>query len=360
MNSKIFNVKSLKAAGGDSFLIRFGNENKISNILIDGGDRYKYVSKMLNSEIKRLRDAQETIDLLVLTHIDSDHIGGLINMFILGNFKPYDDGKPFIREIWFNSGTLLNFAKNSEIKLRDLSIPIPKSVKQDITFEGLINGSEVDWNGKWDKINDRNLILAGKEKEINGCKITVISPNKSTLLDIEQYWNSELRKIRPKSRGIPDYSYSVRQLLNNKFVEDVSPPNRTSIVLILEYSRKKILLLGDTIPSLVCNSLGDGKFDLVKVSHHGSKNNTEKEFLNKIDSQNFLISTNGNKAYNHPDKECLAKIAHNNKNEKKQNTTFLYNYSKVKNFSIFSKNEIEEYSIEEKSIENLEVDLLSI
>ena len=47
--------------------------------------------------------------------------------------------------------------------------------------------------------------------------------------------------------------------------------------------------------------------DAVKVAHHGSKHNTNKELLESLESPSYLISTNGDQ-FKHPDKECLARI----------------------------------------------------
>jgi hypothetical protein len=48
-------------------------------------------------------------------------------------------------------------------------------------------------------------------------------------------------------------------------------------------------------------------FDAIKVSHHGSALNTSPELLELIDSEKFLISTNG-KSFGHPDTETIARI----------------------------------------------------
>src|SRR5699024_6002546 len=80
-----------------------------------------------------------------------------------------------------------------------------------------------------------------------------------------------------------------------------------------QIENKKMLFLADSHPGLILHSLNEYQkegiiiFDLIKVSHHGSFGNTNREWLNKIDSERFLISTNGQKN-NHPDKETIAHI----------------------------------------------------
>lgn len=50
-------------------------------------------------------------------------------------------------------------------------------------------------------------------------------------------------------------------------------------------------------------------FDVVKVSHHGSKHNTSVSLLKLINSKKYLFSTNGKgKNFSHPDIETIYRI----------------------------------------------------
>jgi beta-lactamase superfamily II metal-dependent hydrolase len=60
-----------KAGYGDSILVR---TDKGTNILIDGGLVKSYKDIKKSKKIDKLKK----LDLVVLTHIDSDHINGLI------------------------------------------------------------------------------------------------------------------------------------------------------------------------------------------------------------------------------------------------------------------------------------------
>jgi len=81
------------------------------------------------------------------------------------------------------------------------------------------------------------------------------------------------------------------------------------------------MLLGDAHPQPVINSLLDMgyskqnpvKVDYVKLSHHGSKANTNCDLLNMIQSGNFLISSDSS-GHGLPDKQCLARIIKCNAN----------------------------------------------
>ena len=82
---------------------------------------------------------------------------------------------------------------------------------------------------------------------------------------------------------------------------------------MVEFEEKKILYLGDCHAQIVMSwldelQLNSIKVDVVKISHHGSQNNTSLDLLRRIECDKYLISTNG-KSHGHPDLETLARIA---------------------------------------------------
>lgn len=48
--------------------------------------------------------------------------------------------------------------------------------------------------------------------------------------------------------------------------------------------------------------------DILKVGHHGSKNSTSKDFLQKVMPRDIIISSGENNRYNHPHRELLDRI----------------------------------------------------
>ena len=85
----------LQADNGDCILIT----TEKFNILIDGGMGRTYY-RSLKDKLEEL----EQIDLVILTHIDEDHIAGLIELF------KDEEIRPKVKKVWFNS-----LAKLSEL-----------------------------------------------------------------------------------------------------------------------------------------------------------------------------------------------------------------------------------------------------
>lgn len=119
MEKKKTSIQVLPAFNGDCILIKTHTTlNKDFVILIDGGNAATF-SYSLKNEIKDLSH----IDLVILTHIDSDHIGGLLKLFksSLAKNITFD-------EIWVNHPEIIAANKSNLI-----------SFKQGNTFIDLIN-----------------------------------------------------------------------------------------------------------------------------------------------------------------------------------------------------------------------------
>lgn len=97
---------------------------------------------------------------------------------------------------------------------------------------------------------------------------------------------------------------------------DSSVANASSIVLLVEYEGRSVLLTGDghsdTIIAGVRRLLEDRgeamlRVDVVKLPHHGSRANVTPDLLSLFDCSRFVFSTNG--AYHrHPDADAVRSV----------------------------------------------------
>lgn len=351
------------AEGGDAFLLRFDNKK---NILIDMGYSDTYTN-YIKDRLLQLKRQGECIDLLVITHIDKDHIGGAIK-FLYENGNVDNANIIDIKEIWHNSYRFLQFKKEKvdkitrcETKKLDRLILSNSdnngsksnefeeiSCEQGSTFAGFLYGLgyEERWNTSCNhkaiNIDDISNVI------LNDITINLLSPNTEKLNRLADTWNNKLedmkfdfqisdeeifddafemyiKKVKPIIEGEnKDISYSndsIEEIINKKITRkiDTSESNGASISFFIEYKDKKLLFLGDAHEQLILDSLKkynemDSVFDIVKVSHHGSiKNNFN--WIKKLQTKRYLISTDG-KQHNHPSKEVIATILKENKKEK--------------------------------------------
>lgn len=330
-------IKFLPAFNGDCILISFEYEGKSKNILIDGGVPRAY-QRHLKPQLEELIQKGENIDLLIVTHIDDDHIGGIKELYQDTGFS-----KDFIKEVWFNSGDLLSDYFNTK---RDPARAV-EIIKDDQTSMSVGQGNTLEKALIKEKSNWIQEITCVFEGKINflGLSITVLSPNEEQLKKLHDHWETEMNKKVKMSKEHDDFNIPISELVNRKFNEDKAIPNGSSIALLLEADNKSILLLGDAHPSIISNSLeklqlaSEGnklKLDLVKVSHHASKGNTSPKLLSLIECNKFVISTDGSQ-HGLPDKEAIARIiaSHNN-------STIYFNYDEISK-GIFTSEDKESY-----------------
>jgi len=310
-----FKVSIIQAGHGDCILIQGDFDGQPRNILIDGGPSRAYEYRRrpgaLKSALQKIKDNGQKIDLLILSHVDDDHIAGL-----LSGFKNSGLLEQLTDKVWFNSGKLIfeNFDEAyDESNLVDFNgnrtdaeAGSLTSIGQGVKFEDYISE-----RGIW----QYELIKAGQVRELFGIKFTILSPNNKKLEKLLIKWDREEPSSLTSSTD-KDYKKSFDELLlNDEFSEDESIHNGSSIAFIFEYSGKRLLFLGDAHNDVIADNIKDlGHsednpllLDYVKLSHHGSKYNTSPELLKLISCQNFIISTNGNR-HGLPNKLTLSRI----------------------------------------------------
>lgn len=334
-------IKFIKALKGDCILIAFKDIFHVNrNILIDGGmdgayyDSSSNLHGELKNEIENIRNKQENIDLLVLTHIDNDHICGLLKWFEMDN-----KAHLLIKNVWFNSGKLIaEYFKEPENQDLNVGLNIFKDsntgVHEAIEFEKYL----IDKN-----IWERTIVTQNTILEENGIKIQVLSPSEVQLKKLLKEYKAKTGDDAYTSGGLKGWGVDVESFIQEekkedfKFKQDPSVKNASSITFILTIQKKDFLFLADSPPKEIVKSLkklgyskeNPLKVELFKVSHHGSKNNTDKELLKIIKTDNYVISTDSS-SYGHPDKRVLARIISVN-----PKATFHFNYKHVRD-GIFS------------------------
>lgn len=331
-------IKFLPAFNGDCILLSFEHEGKNRNILFDGGVPRTY-KRHIKPELQEVMQKGEYIDLLIVTHIDDDHIGGIKELY-----QDTEINKDFIKQVWFNSGNLLSdYFKTKRDPARAVNIikdnQTSMSVSQGNTLEKALISEKSNWIPEL-------ICISGSKINFLGVTITILSPNYEQLKLLNNRWETEMNRKVKMSKEHDDFDISISELVTRKFNEDKSIPNGSSIALLLEADNKSALLLGDSHPSVISNSLekltlaseeNKLKIDLVKVSHHASKGNTSPKLLSLIECNKFVISTDGSQ-HGLPDKEAIARII-----TSQPNSTIYFNYDEISK-NIFSNEDKESYA----------------
>ncbi|MDP2373916.1 ComEC/Rec2 family competence protein [Reyranella sp.] len=307
----VFSIEALPAREGDCFWIEYGDADKPRVILVDGGR--KLAHKSLEPRLDELARRDGAIELLVLTHVDADHLEGFLELI-------ESDRKVKVKDVWFNDyDRLIEAARRAGIEVQ--------GAKQGERIGAGIVTRRWPWNVAFD--SGPAGFPAGSPPVLTldgGLKVTLLSPTYEALSELIPTWKKEClaEGIAPGSgpkeaeenlerMGAGPTIGQVEQAAQVPFKADTSKANLSSIAFVLAYDGKSMLLTGDAHVSVIAasiESLGlDGRLevDLWKLSHHGSKGTTSKELVEAIESKFFLISTDGSR-HDHPDIETIARI----------------------------------------------------
>ncbi len=352
-------VKCFNAKNGDAIHIRSSNG---INIFVDMGHPETYTRYILN-EIKNIKQCGEGIDLLIITHIDQDHISGAISFLVDIKRGTFSSG--VLRQVWHNSYRHLSIATRKKSRKEDFDVlkgfcnrlsmqnsfisGTEISARQGSTLAGLLYDSDIEWN----KDFLQGPIVGVNDTIIGDLRVTVLTPSHYILKKLKRYWRGELRKLKYNFEFGKDdifddalefymlnettsnidsgpISSDVRKLFislleNGTIIEsegDNSVTNSSSIAVIFESDGYRALITGDVHDNDLYEALLEQnqngismEFDLVKLSHHGSKKNNGK-WLELVTSKYYLISTDSSK-HNHPNIEAIANIILSNTEREK-------------------------------------------
>lgn len=292
------NIRMLQANHGDCFFITYSDDSNTFNVLIDGGNkttfsygarqRYSGALKLLLDEIK---GKNQCVDLLILSHFDDDHIGGLIRGYETKGYL-----QEIVKRVWFNSSlAITNYFKCEEIIENEILInseSAQTTPEQGATLEKLLIKTDCELIP---------ILTDGSEVTYGPFTFKILSPTQDILKKLLCIWPKDTSNSET-SGAENDYNLTFDELdFEEDFEEDGSLANESSIAFIMEAEGKKMLFLGDAHNKTIINSLkkfgynDDNKLDveLMKISHHASKNNTSRALLNIVNAKNYLISSNG-------------------------------------------------------------------
>lgn len=97
--------------------------------------------------------------------------------------------------------------------------------------------------------------------------------------------------------------------------QKMEPGNEASMVLAMEYQKRRFLFTGDVegageeaLTQELKEHYQNVQWDFLKAAHHGSKNSTKETFLESVHPKYTLVSSGRNNRYGHPHKETLKRL----------------------------------------------------
>lgn len=355
-------IKTFPCIDGDCIFMKLMNDSKEESfhIMIDCGALSEEITDYICNEL------QLRIDLLIVTHIDKDHIDGITAMFYEERLKDIKIGKILFNCYQDYTGT----AQPLDETIRTQMDMIQKMAGEDTGSQISVNGSvslaskilEKDelkqvWEKKTIKDTTPDFPLGKKWG-----KLIFLSPSEDALKNLYEIFKEEYAGIT--SVKIPDQPFenieelyeliirldSQRKMafhgqrakdkdailggaigINEELIDeaykiepdekDLSIQNKASLAFVWECNGHRVLFLGDAqacqVASILESKLGKGDlyFDAIKVSHHGSSYNATKQLYNKVDAPVYFIT--GGEEGLRPSLGAISKIIHKGKTDGK-------------------------------------------
>ena len=315
-----FRIRMLPALHGDCLWVEYGTGKRTRRVLIDGGPIGAW--QALESQIRSLPAGDARIELVVLTHVDTDHVDGLVRLFAEPPPWPF-----VVRDVWFNGWRHLEQAHGL------------LGGRQGEFFSALLAQRLGD--DRWNAAFDGAPVVVREDAPLpcvelpGGLSLTLLSPTPQKLDRMRKAWKKQMRdfdagdldaawqvlsgrKQYLPTDGLRGSTPELDELLEKQSRPDTTAANGSSIAFLAEHadSGRSCLFLADAHPDALCASLrrllderGEDmlRVDAVKVSHHGSKANLTDELMSLVHAPRFLVSTNGG-IFRHPDEEALQRI----------------------------------------------------
>ena len=319
--------EALRAKFGDALLLHYGTKQKPRLAVIDGGppgvynDALKPRLEAMRKERKLTETKPLEIELMMVSHIDADHIAGVLEL--VRKLKDLRDSrKPLpwkIERFWHNAFD--DILGNDDVSVASAaSVMSPASLGGMLQPEGSLILASVGEGRELRKLLDAlgldgnppfNGLVRATDKKITlgNLKLTVVAPSDKNLLALQKDWDKKVKALLKKEKDAEARAEIASYV-------DRSVYNLSSIVVLAEAHGKRILLTGDGRGDHTLEGLEEGglldengqiEVDILKMPHHGSERNIDIDYLEKIRAKHYVISADGK--FDNPDIGTLEMIS---------------------------------------------------
>jgi len=308
----MFRFRVVQAEFGDCFVLEYGTAAKPRFVLIDGGPPHTFEDH-LAPVLRRLARRNRVIDLALLSHVDNDHIIGLVDYF--AELHAGTEGLPRPKELWHNSwGRAIDADGSIAPRLKALMTASRTAAMPNATNAtlGINEGSALRAKANLlsmpinRSVPTAHLITVddvSKPIAFGNLSLRIVAPTKKNLEKLRKEWIEWLDKHEN------DVAQGDAMVMSNS---DQSVPNLSSIAVIAKADGKTLLLTGDGRSDHLLDGLemagqldGDGRchVDVLKLAHHGSELDVTREFFERVTADTYVVSANGR--YGNPDYSTL-------------------------------------------------------
>ncbi len=327
-------LEVLRAEHGDCLLLTYGRDL----VLIDGGPPgvYDATLKPRLQELIGERDEPLFLRMVMVSHIDDDHIVGLADMFSEARERKEEQRGPAewrTGELWLNAfGALTGAGRSAGASgihgaAMEALVDAAPGAQSEAVAASVANGIALqqDAIGLGVEINKSfggGLVQVGGDSATievaPDLTFTVIAPAEERLTKLQEKWEAWVRN-HPRADA---------QTAANL---DRSVFNLSSIVVLARSGGRSLLLTGDAgsddmlqglkAAGLLADAGPPLAVDVLKLPHHGSIRNVDAVFFERVRARNYVISANGRDG--NPDDATLALLCDARRNDEEPWTLWL-------------------------------------
>ncbi len=335
--NKIFTIEALPARKGDCLLLHYGTTDKQKLWIIDGGPSkvYKPHLRPRLKEIKEKRGFGDNgslpVELLMISHIDDDHIKGILDM-TKDLIKAKDDQEPLyldVRDLWHNSfddiignqADALAFDVEAQFGTASVGGGSTGGIGSDFEDTTKVLASvgqgrdlrnaakKLEWTVNFpfpELVMMQTDSGSQVDKFAPDLQLKVIGPMRDELIKLQKTYD---KYLKDKKLGTPMGEDALSSF------DDKSAANLSSLVVLVEAEGKSILLTGDARGDKILKSLemlslieDDKPFevDVLKMPHHGSNRNVTTGFFEKVIADHYISCGDGE--HGNPERETMEMI----------------------------------------------------
>ena len=309
MSEEVFRLHVLPAGRGDALVLDYGTADAVSRVVIDGG-----VGKTADPLAEFLGPAPK-IEMLMITHIDNDHIAGALKML------EQRLNEPTIDDLWFNG-----FRHLPTSSLESMGPVEGERLTTLIVDRGLA------WNAN-PTFAGRAVMTGGDSSPAvaslpGGLSCTILSPGREQLVQLRRKWVYAVDKanlnpatlapeepLKPPGRLERMGPVDVEKLAAQESPLDNKEANGSSIAVLATWAGRTALFTGDAHADVLIDTLNrwlgpDGtlEVDVFKLPHHGSKANVTNELMARVKAKCYVFSSSGEGRSQHPNDQAVARV----------------------------------------------------
>jgi len=336
----VFSMDVIRARKGDCLMLHYGSPDDPHLVMIDGGPKsvYKPHLKPRIEQIRAERGLAKNepllVDLLMVSHVDDDHIQGILDLTKEMREADMKKTPQLVQVLGFWHNSFENIIDHTPDELTasfsnnfgaasmngdppdDLTVDVEDEDEETIgstlkVLASIQQGAQLRHDAELLQFPlnpefDEKLVLAEGQNSIdmgNGMTFTVVGPMLPELKKLHEKHQEWLEGLAKQGKTAEDALAAY---------VDKSVPNLSSIVVLAEFEGKKILLTGDARGDKILEGLelvgaieegGTLEVDVLKAPHHGSSNNLNDDFFERIIAKHYVFSGNGE--HGNPERESL-------------------------------------------------------